>query len=246
MIYKNSSNTKKSAVFLSVIVPVYNEVSLLENHIKKIIEQTEKITNDYEIIIAEDASTDGTDLISSKLSKENSNIIHLHSDVRLGRGDALNRAFKIARGDVFAYMDVDLATNLIYMSELIKKIEDGYDFSTGSRVLETNMVNRYPIRKLTSKVYNWLCRLFFGIKIYDLQCGFKAFRRKSVLDLIDEVQNKHWFWDTEIFVRGYKKGYRIAEFPVEWKESKKTKVRLHKDIMSMSFNIVKLFFKLKF
>ncbi len=143
-------------------------------------------------------------------------------------------------------MDVDLATDLRYLKPLCDAIRtEGYDFVTGSRMLPESKVERSFSRQISSKSYNFLVRVMLGSKLRDHQCGFKAFKRESVLPLLDEVKAKHWFWDTEIFVRASRKGYRIKEIPVEWKSGRKTKVNLLKDSFNMGRQVVQLWWQLR-
>jgi hypothetical protein len=81
-------------------------------------------------------------------------------------------------------------------------------------------------RSISSKTYNFLVRHMLGSKVRDHQCGFKAFKRDAVLSLLDEVEAKHWFWDTEILVRAQRHGFNVKEIAVEWKSGKGTKVNL--------------------
>jgi hypothetical protein len=99
---------------------------------------------------------------------------------------------------------------------------------------------------LTSKIYNGFVRTLSGSRVKDHQCGFKAFRRIPLLKILDEVNAKHWFWDTEIIVRFAEAGYNIKEIPVEWKGKGKTKVNLFKDSISMAKQMIKLWYELKF
>ncbi|WP_269849124.1 glycosyltransferase [Methanosarcina horonobensis] len=90
---------------------------------------------------------------------------HLHSDSRQGRGMALNRALKYASGDVLCYIDVDLATDMSHLKELIESISlEGYDFATGSRMMPQSNVKRPLKRDIASKGYNFLVRIFFALK----------------------------------------------------------------------------------
>jgi uncharacterized protein (TIRG00374 family) len=224
-----------------VVLPAYNEAEKIEKTVLVTAETLSKITDRFEIIIAEDGSTDGTDRIASKLSKKYSNVIHLHSDARQGRGKALNRAFKAASGEVLCYIDVDLATDMKYMEKLIRAISvDGYDFATGSRIMPQSDAKRPFKREFASQGYNHLVRLFLRSKLYDNQCGFKAFRRKALFEILDEVENQHWFWDTELLVRAQHKGYRILEFPVYWRHGGSSKVNLVKDVGGMGSEIFRL------
>lgn len=231
---------------ISLVLPAYNEVRRLENTIKVITKELRKLTEDFEIIIAEDGATDGTDKLAEKLAKEHSYIRHFHSDKRLGRGLALTRTFKKSHGDILLYSDVDLATSPVHISKLIKEIERGADVSTGSRRLKGSVTKRNIERRVLSKIYNFLVKLLLNSKIKDHQCGFKAFKRKTALSLLNETENTHWFWDTEILVRAQKKGLKVTEIPVRWYQiDKETKVKLLKDSIIMFLSIIKLMFKLR-
>ncbi len=179
------------------------------------------------------------------LSKKYSFVKYLHSDERLGRGRALNMSFKQSRGDILVYMDVDLATTITYLQELVGYIRQGYEMATGSRMLKESKATRSFSRKTASGFFNFLVRFLLGSKVKDHQCGFKAFRRATLLQILDEVKAKHWFWDTEIIVRYQLRGYAVEEFPVEWKESTRTKVKLIKDSYTMGTQILRLWWNLK-
>jgi glycosyltransferase involved in cell wall biosynthesis len=199
-----------------------------------------KITSSFEVIIAEDGATDGTDKIAGMLASEYPYVVHLHSDERLGRGTALNRAFKSAHGDILAYIDVDLATDMSHLPELIDRIRSGHDLATGSRMMPESDAVRSAKRGIASKGFNFLVRMVLGSRLYDHQCGFKAFRRSALLDLLDQVRDKHWFWDTEILVRAQRAGYAVAEFPVRWRPGSSTKVDLMRDVVGMGAAILRL------
>jgi glycosyltransferase AglD len=234
-------------VDISIVLPAYNESKRLEESVKRTIGAVKKFAQSYEIIIAEDGSTDGTDRLSERLAKIYPNVKHLHSEKRLGRGLALKNAFRESKGKIIVYMDVDLATDLSHLRQLYETIKDeGYDLATGSRMLNESMVERSSSRQISSEVYNFMVRHMLGSRIRDHQCGFKAFRRKIALKLIDKVSDRHWFWDTEMLVMAYRSGYRIKEIPIKWKGGKETKVNVAKDSISMGWKIVRLWFRLNF
>ena len=90
-----------------------------------------------------------------------------------------------------------------------------------------------------------LLRAVLGSKVRDHQCGFKAFRREPLLKLLDEVEAGHWFWDTELLVRAQRRGYRVKEIPVLWRSGRDTKVRLLHDSLSMGWQVLSLWWRLK-
>jgi len=234
-------------VNVSVVFPAYNEVGSLKLAVEKTMQALKEFSSSFEIIIAEDGSTDGTNRIACSLANKYSFVKHLHRDTRLGRGVALKNAFRLSSGRILVYMDVDLATNIKQLKTLVNSVEaEGFDFAIGSRMLSKSKVKRSHTRQLASQIYNFLVRVMLRSKIRDHQCGFKAFKREALLPLLDEVIAQHWFWDTEILVRAAVKGYTIKEIPVDWKSQRETKVRLFNDSFSMGIQVVKLWWELKF
>ena len=243
MIKQTNSNER---VEVSVVFPAYNEVDYLDSAVQKTTRTLKEFTSSYEIIIAEDGSSDGTAERSEELVQKYPYVRHIHREKRLGRGAALKNAFKQSYGKVVVYMDLDLATNLRALKPLVEAINvESYDFSTGSRMLPQSKVERSLRRSISSKTYNFLVRRMLGSKLRDHQCGFKAFKRDPVLQLLDEVDATHWFWDTEIVVRAQRHGFKVKEIPVEWQSGKGTKVNLLKDSWNMFRQVMKLWWKLK-
>jgi glycosyltransferase involved in cell wall biosynthesis len=239
-------NILNNIVEVSVVLPAYNEFEYLQAAVEKTIQTLNQFINSYEVIIAEDGSTDGTAEGAEELAKKIVGVRHIHREKRLGRGTALNNAFMQSSGEVLVYMDLDLATDLKYLKPLVEAITvEGYDFSTGSRMMSESRAERTMSRSISSKTYNFLVRHMLGSKLRDHQCGFKAFKREPLMSLLDKVGATHWFWDTEIMVRAYRQGYRVKEIPVEWKSGKGTKVSLFKDSWNMFWQIMGLWWKLK-
>ena len=242
----NEETRLKGSVEVSVVFPAYNEADSLEAAVGKVTQALNDFTGSYEIIIAEDGSKDGTDKIAATLAEKYPFVKHIHREKRLGRGAALKNAFKQSNGEVLVYMDLDLATDLNHLKTLVKAVESGeYEFATGSRMLPESNVKRSGTRNTASKTYNFMVRAVLGSKVKDHQCGFKAFRREPLMQLLDEVGAKHWFWDTEILVRAYRRGYRIKEIPVLWNSGRETKVRLFHDSLYMCWQILSLWWHLK-
>ena len=232
---------------VSVVLPAHNEADALEPAVSEITKVLDEYGEAYEIVIAEDGSTDGTDKKADELSERLPTVWHLHAEKRLGRGKALKNAFRQSNGEILVYMDVDLATDVKQLKELINSVDrEGYDFATGSRLLPESNVERSGTRNIASKTYNFMVRTVLGSKVKDHQCGFKAFRREPLMQLLDEVEAVHWFWDTELLVRAYHGGYRIKEIPVLWKSGRETKVRLLHDSWHMGWQILALWWHLKF
>ena len=228
---------------VTVVIPVYNDLYSLGIAIPRSIEILSRITDRFELIIAEDGSTDGCAELVRQYEQRDTRIHLLHSDERLGRGKALNRAIYESGGDIICYYDVDLATDMQHLPELIGAIREGADIATGSRLMPGSDSVRTGGREIASRSYNFLVRLFLGSRIYDHQCGFKAFNKEYILPILPSIHSNHWFWDTEILVRTQRHGARIREFPVRWRAGKGTTVKI-KDVFEMGSSILRLWWQI--
>ncbi len=228
---------------VTAIIPVFNDRPALEIAIRDSLEALSGITSEFEILVAEDGSNDGSTEFVREYEARDNRVRLLHHDKRQGRGRALNRAIREARGKIVCYYDVDLATDMRHLPELISAIRNGSDISTGSRLLPASDIVRTEGREIASRGYNFLVRLVLGSTIHDHQCGFKAFDRERILPILTTVQSNHWFWDTEILVRSQRAGYRVTELPVRWRAGKGTTVRF-KDIFEMGTAILRLWWQL--
>lgn len=199
------------------------------------------LTSSAEVIIAEDGSSDGTYDIAVKLAKWSADIRLLHSEKRCGKGLALKRAIKAANGDVICFMDADQSTDMSYLPTLIDAVRvEGYDIAIASRLVPASNTERSKKRSIASKAYNMMVRLILRSQVYDHQCGFKAFKRSSILPILDRIKDERWFWDTEMLVRAQLAGYKIKEIPVKWDEADSSRFNLIKDGFDMGTKIIKL------
>ena len=226
---------KKSLV--SVILPVYNEEAIIRNNLKVLSAVMESTGQDYEIIISEDGSTDKTVEVARRLVSEKVRL--LHSPNRLGKGAAIRNAASEARGEVILFMDADLASNPSKVAEMLELIGKGADIVIGSRYHRDSKIKRSPIRYAASRTFNLLVNIALGSKLTDHQCGFKAFRKGPAVEVVGLVREKGWFWDTEFLVRAQRKGLKVVEIPLEWKESPNSKFNLVSDSAKMFESLVR-------
>jgi glycosyltransferase involved in cell wall biosynthesis len=228
---------------VTAIIPVFNDRPALERAIPLSLEVLARITQEFEIIVAEDGSTDGSTAFVREYEKISPRVRLLHSDERLGRGTALNRAISEAQGSVVCYYDVDLATDMQHLPELIGAIRSGADIATGSRLLPGSDIRRTEGREIASRSYNFLVRCILSSRLFDHQCGFKAFNKEKILPILPTIRSNHWFWDTELLVRAQRRGYNVTEFPVRWRAGKGTTVRV-KDVFGMGSSILRLWWQI--
>jgi uncharacterized protein (TIRG00374 family) len=232
---------------VSVVLPAYNEADTIEHTVEVTLSTLADFlpAGAFEVIVAEDGCEDRTPEIADRMAAADDRVRHVHSDERLGRGGALERAFRESRGDVLVYFDTDLATDVQHLEELVESVRtDGYDVATGSRRIPGSEQERDPERGVASTGFNTLVRLFLRSPMHDHQCGFKAFDREALVALLDDVEDDHWFWDTEVLVRAQRAGYDVREFPVEWEPKGDTKVDLVRDVFGMGSQILRLWWQL--
>jgi len=236
-----------TGVEVSVVLPAYNEAETIEHTVQVTLETLADFlpAGTYEVIVAEDGCADHTPEIAGRLASEDDRVGHIHSDERLGRGGALEYAFERAAGDTLVYFDTDLATDMQHLQELVERVRSGEaDVATGSRWMPQNTADRPAKRGIPSLGFNSLVRLVLRSDLRDHQCGFKALTRTAFEALVDEVEDAHWFWDTELLVRAQRAGFEVAEFPVEWEPKGDTKVDLVRDIFGMGSQIVRTWWQL--
>lgn len=227
---------------LSIILPCYNEAQFLRKAVLALQAALSKAVYEYEIIIAEDSSDDGTDRIAKELSEKFNNVIWLHRENKRGRGLAVSEAIKKAKGRITGYIDIDMETSVHYIYPMILEIENGADIATCIRVFKLDkrqLFCRLP-KVLSHYCYLWLVRKMLGVGLRDTEAGFKFFNRARILPVLDEIKDEHWFWDTELMVRSYYKGYKIKEIPTLFLPdyNRHSKVSLLKDSCAYLKNLL--------
>lgn len=229
---------------LTVVIPVYNDAAALRAAVPESVCVLERLGLSFELILCEDAGTDGSREVAEEFAREDSRIRVNHSDIRRGKGGALSDALAASYGDIFCFYDVDLSTDLASLAPLIGKIQDGDDIAVGSRFLPESEVRRTGDREVASTGFNRLVRMFLASSNHDHQCGFKAFRRDRLAQLMPYVRSRGWTWDTEVLALAQQCGYRVSEIPVAWKQGEKTNVRIC-DIFHMGWSVVLLAWRLR-
>ena len=227
---------------ISVVIPVYNGSYYLESCVMDLRAHFAERSIPYELLIAEDGSTDGSKALCRELQARYPELTLIQTEERLGRGESLRRAIRASTGDVVLYMDVDMATDIRYLDPLIEHVTNGDDIATGSRYLPGSFAKRSLPRLIASHAYNRMVRLLLDSHVTDHQCGFKAFKRESILQLLPQVKAEDWFWDTEILVQAQLGGFRVAEIPIEWAESPadRSTVKLASDSFRFFFQVLRL------
>jgi glycosyltransferase involved in cell wall biosynthesis len=213
-------------VAVEVVIPVYNEEVALPRNIPALCDYLETyFPYRWSVVIADNASTDHTFAVAKKLAAHpRVSVLYLEGK---GRGRALKAAWLASEADIVAYMDIDLSTNLWSFLPLVAPLATGHsDLAIGSRLLKGATVTRQWKRELISRCYNLLIKLLFRNRFSDAQCGFKALKSSAARSLVPQVEDKGWFFDTELLLLAEERGYRISEVPVDWIEDLDSKVEI--------------------
>jgi len=212
---------------VEIVVPVHDEERTLALSLRRLHRfLSAEFPFGWRIVIADNASADGTPAVASALAAELPAVSVLRLE-RKGRGRALRAAWSASRARVVCYMDADLSTDLRGLLPLVAPLLSGHsDLAIGSRLAHGARVLRGPKRELISRGYNRILRVALRARFSDAQCGFKAVRRDVLDDLLPAVRDESWFFDTELLVLAQRRGLRIHEVPVDWIDDPDSRVRI--------------------
>ncbi|MDD5137176.1 MAG: glycosyltransferase [Candidatus Omnitrophica bacterium] len=191
---------------ISFVLPMFNEAENIEETIRRISALAGEICSDYEIVIADDASTDGSGKLVDGLAARNSRIKAVRMKVNTKFGGALKEGLKGASKDVVVYTDADLPAREEDIKKALELLGNADVVTAYSLVLKDASIKRI----IMSKGYNFLVRLLFGLNIRDINSGLKIYKRK-VLEGMD-LRSRSPFIDVEIFAEAARKGSRIAQY----------------------------------
>jgi glycosyltransferase involved in cell wall biosynthesis len=227
---------------INITLPVYNEEKDLAKSCMILSDfLSSNCPWDWQIVIADNASTDRTPEIARKLAASNPRIQHLRLDMK-GRGRALRQAWLNSDADIVSYMDIDLSTDLKSFMPMIGAIASGSaDVAIGSRFAKGSEIDRSLKREVLSRTFITLIKAFFPRSTFaDAQCGFKAVSRRAVQQLVPMIKNQGWFFDTELLLLADHHGFKIREIPVRWIEDPDSRVRIIRTGLEHSLGVLRM------
>ena len=229
------------SLLINVTIPVFNEQTCLAKNVRQVVAFLDgRYGGRYELVIADNASTDQTFQIALELERTYTCIRVVHLDLK-GRGRALRTSWMKSRADILSYMDVDLSTDLSFFPRLIEPLASGTaDLCVGSRLLEPSYTTRGLKREVLSRCYNSLVRTLFRAGFSDAQCGFKALTRRSANELLPLVVDKSWFFDTELLLLAERLGHRIYDLPVRWRDDLDSRVKIFRTARDDIWGLLRL------
>ncbi len=214
-----------SSPAVEIVVPVLNEERVLAASVRRLHGYlTASFPYSFRITIADNGSTDGTWQVAQALHQQLGNVAAIRLPLP-GRGRALSTVWSESDAAVLAYMDVDLSTGLTAFLPLVAPLLSGHsDLAIGTRLGRGARVERGPKRELISRAYNLILRTVLRARFSDAQCGFKAIRADRAQELLPQVRDRAWFFDTELLVLAQRRGLRIHEVPVDWTDDPDSRV----------------------
>jgi len=228
---------------ISVIIPIYKDEKRLKNNLPKIRKYLENNFKKFEIIIALDPPTGNTEKTAKSIFKD---VKILKNKKRMGKGYSTRGGMLKAVYDPVLFIDIDLSTPIEEIEMLLPYLKD-YHVIIGSRNMqESKIKERQPfLRSTLGNIYPYLIRLLVIKDIRDTQCGFKLFRKDILKPVFSLQRTKGFAFDSEILLITKKRGYKIKEVPVEWSNSKDSRLNVFKDSFKMAVDVAKIFINSK-
>ena len=221
------------------MLPAYNEAAIAADSVRAVDAVLAGLEIQYEIIIADDGSTDGT-----REAIESARIpsVRVVSRPHKGKGAALTAGLSEGRGEYVGFLDIDLEISEQNLPKFLDALSDGTDIVIASKVVNPEQRRSRPLkRRITTACYNWLVRVLFGTSLGDHQAGLKLFRREALAPVLPAVGSEGWLWDTEVLARCVACGCRVKEIGVATRPVRQGHVR----VVSTSFEMLAQLLRLR-
>lgn len=200
---------------LSVIIPAYNEAKRIEKTLLDVDSYLEKQQYDYEIIVVDNNSNDGTGDVVKKLQETTVQNARVIRETIKGKGAAVKRGVLESQGDYVMFMDADNATPISEIEKFWPHLQAGYEVVIGDRYMDKTHAAKQPFyRTILSRGSNMLIQFVLIPHINDTQAGFKAFNGQAAKNIFKHITIYGWAFDMEMLAIALKLSYRIKAVPI--------------------------------
>lgn len=222
---------------LSIIIPAYNEEKTITTTLRDIDKHLSKQGYDYEIVVVNDGSKDRTSEVINKLKPEMKNLRLIDNKKNQGKAGVTRQGLMESKGDYRLFMDADNATTVNHVDKMWPLFEQGYDIVIGSRDSKDaegakQAVPQSFLKRMMGNAGNLVIQIVAVRGIWDTQCGFKAFKKEVVEDIMPRMKITGWGFDIEILAVARKLGYKIGIIPVYWINNPESRVNLKGYLMT--------------
>jgi len=215
---------ERGAPIISVILPAHNEGAKIERTMERVLHTLSGTTDAYELIVVDDGSVDDTFQRASSYSLKNNNIRAIRNSHNVGKGYAVKRGAKYARGQAVVVLDADMEIDPEQLKGYLHLLKD-YDICIASKRHPRSVYNAPVVRKLLSVSFNRLVWLLTGVKCSDSQTGLKAIRGEPFRTIMDAILVKRYAYDVELLAVAKEMGLRVFELPVNIQQSARFRTR---------------------
>ena len=229
--------------FISIVIPVHNEEAILRAAVVDLVDQLNALPWSYELVLAENGSTDRTVAVAAELAERFDQLVCRHTD-EPNYGKALREGILHARGDLVICDEIDLCDTDFYERAVALLQDPSVDFVVGSKVMEGALDERPLFRHLGTVVINGLLRAALGFKGTDTH-GLKAFRREPVQPIARACLVDRDLFASELVIRAQRAGLGVREIPVRVLEKRPPTVGLARRVPNVLKNLVKLFIAIR-
>jgi glycosyltransferase involved in cell wall biosynthesis len=231
------------APYLSIVIPVYNEASIVASAAAELTQGLDARGWDYEIIFAENGSRDSTPQILEEMCSKNPRLHWFHSE-RPNYGTALKAGIEKARGTYVFCDEIDLCDLSFYDAALPLLEKGGADMVVGSKAAKGASDQRPLVRRVATRVHNKLLRVTLGFQGTDTH-GLKAFRREALLPVVARCVVDMDVFASEFVVRAWREGLRVVEIPIKLHEKRQPSIHLFKRVPNVLKNVGKLVYVIR-
>jgi dolichyl-phosphate beta-glucosyltransferase len=231
-------------VKLSIVIPAFNEADNLPGTLDTLLRFFNQKAIDFEVIVVNDGSTDGTRNVVEQYSEAYKPILMVNHSLNRGKGYAVKRGVQKATGDLILFSDADLSTPIEEYANLKAYIDRGYDIAIGSRRIRgADIKVPQPLyRRCLGRGFGLLADMFAVRGVKDTQCGFKLFKHDIAKSIFALQEIEGFAFDVEVlFLAKRLYNARIKEVPVTWVNSAATsKVDAARDTFRMFRDLIKI------
>jgi dolichyl-phosphate beta-glucosyltransferase len=227
------TNGQKPSLFLSIVIPAYNEESRLPNTLPQVAKFVEAQDYKAEVVVVDDGSTDRTAQIVEEIAAQYP-CVRLVRAPHGGKGHAVKTGMMQVQSEYAFLCDADLSMPISELPKFLPPCQNGYQVAIGSREGQGAVrYNEPAYRHLMGRVFNLLVKIMAVPGFEDTQCGFKCFHHSVTADLFSRQTIDGFGFDVEVLYIAQKHGYKIVEVPIHWYYQAESKVHPIKDTIRM-------------